>query len=86
MVVSGTFTVVPGAASPRPDSPTRVEKPHRNAARDKRTNEELRRDGWKPLVIWECQLCRRRSSGSEEDRRLPDVGGRNKIGRAIFAT
>lgn len=27
----------------------------RNAARDKRTLRTLRRDGWRVLVIWECQ-------------------------------
>lgn len=27
----------------------------RNAARDKRTLRALRRDGWRVLVVWECQ-------------------------------
>jgi DNA mismatch endonuclease (patch repair protein) len=27
-----------------------------NAARDKRTRARLRRDGWRVLVVWECQL------------------------------
>lgn len=28
----------------------------RNAERDKRTLRELRRDGWRVLVLWECRL------------------------------
>ncbi len=38
-------------------------KMRRNAARDKRTQRELRQTGWRVLVIWECQ-----TSLSHEDR------------------
>ena len=31
-------------------------KLHRNAERDKRTGQELRRGGWRVMVIWECQI------------------------------
>jgi DNA mismatch endonuclease, patch repair protein len=31
-------------------------KLQRNAARDKRSHRELRRDGWQVMVIWECQI------------------------------
>jgi DNA mismatch endonuclease (patch repair protein) len=31
-------------------------KMRRNAARDKRTHRELRRNGWRVMVIWECQI------------------------------
>jgi DNA mismatch endonuclease (patch repair protein) len=27
-----------------------------NAVRDKRTRSQLRREGWRVLVVWECQL------------------------------
>jgi DNA mismatch endonuclease, patch repair protein len=27
-----------------------------NAARDRRTQARLRREGWRVLVVWECQL------------------------------
>lgn len=27
-----------------------------NAARDKRTRARLRREGWRALIVWECQL------------------------------
>ncbi|MBL8881145.1 MAG: hypothetical protein JNG88_18705 [Phycisphaerales bacterium] len=27
-----------------------------NATRDKRTRARLRREGWRVLVLWECQL------------------------------
>jgi DNA mismatch endonuclease (patch repair protein) len=32
-----------------------VKKLERNSARDKRVHQALRRDGWRVLVIWECQ-------------------------------
>lgn len=32
-----------------------LEKIERNKARDRRTVRTLRRDGWKVLIIWECQ-------------------------------
>ncbi|MCE5279002.1 MAG: very short patch repair endonuclease [Planctomycetaceae bacterium] len=31
-----------------------------NKARDERTRRLLRRKGWRPLVVWECQLASRR--------------------------
>lgn len=31
-------------------------KLRRNAARDKRTEHQLRRSGWKVMVVWECQI------------------------------
>jgi DNA mismatch endonuclease (patch repair protein) len=27
-----------------------------NAVRDRRTLRQLRRDGWRVLIIWECQM------------------------------
>ncbi len=35
-----------------------IAKMRRNAARDKRTHRQLRRAGWRPMVIWECQIIR----------------------------
>jgi DNA mismatch endonuclease (patch repair protein) len=32
-----------------------VKKLERNAARDKRVHQALRREGWRVMVIWECQ-------------------------------
>jgi len=32
-------------------------KMQRNAARDKRTRRQLRRDGWRVMVVWECQIA-----------------------------
>src|SRR5947209_20569627 len=32
-----------------------IKKLERNAARDKRVQRRLRRDGWGIMVIWECQ-------------------------------
>jgi len=32
-----------------------LDKLQRNAARDKRTLRQLQHDGWKVLVLWECQ-------------------------------
>jgi len=29
-----------------------------NIARDQRVSEDLRRTGWRPLVIWECEIAR----------------------------
>ena len=29
-----------------------------NVARDRRVHEDLRRTGWRPLVIWECEVAR----------------------------
>jgi DNA mismatch endonuclease (patch repair protein) len=31
-------------------------KLRRNAARDKQTQRKLRRDGWRVMVLWECQI------------------------------
>ena len=33
-----------------------IAKMQRNAARDKRTQRELRRGGWRVMVLWECQI------------------------------
>lgn len=33
-----------------------IAKIERNAARDKRTRRELRKLGWKVLVLWECEI------------------------------
>jgi DNA mismatch endonuclease, patch repair protein len=41
-------------------------KLQRNAARDQRTRQQLRRGGWQVLVIWECQI------GRWSDERLCD--------------
>lgn len=38
-----------------------IEKFSRNKARDRRNLSKLRRDGWKVLVIWECQTRDRQS-------------------------
>ena len=35
-------------------------KLRRNAARDKRTERELRQSGWRVMVIWECQISQSR--------------------------
>ncbi|MBN1911438.1 MAG: DNA mismatch endonuclease Vsr [Pirellulales bacterium] len=40
-----------------------IAKMERNAARDRRTTRALRKDGWRVLVIWECQTL-----SWEEDR------------------
>lgn len=34
-----------------------VPKIERNRLRDKRNLEELERTGWRPLVVWECELA-----------------------------
>ncbi|WP_291623191.1 very short patch repair endonuclease [Bradyrhizobium sp.] len=33
-----------------------VEKFNRNVARDSRVKRELRREGWRVLVLWECEI------------------------------
>jgi DNA mismatch endonuclease (patch repair protein) len=37
-----------------------VAKLERNAARDRRVQNQLRRDGWRLLVVWECQTIAKR--------------------------
>ncbi len=50
-------------------------KMRRNAARDKRTQRELRQSGWRVLVIWECQTSRvARGSPTGPDHRFPGQG------------
>ena len=57
--VNGCFWHLHGCARCRMPSSRRdywTEKLRRNAARDKRTQRELRRNGWRVLVLWECQV------------------------------
>jgi DNA mismatch endonuclease, patch repair protein len=56
--VNGCFWHLHGCPRCRVPSSRReywLKKLQRNAARDKLTQQKLRRDGWKVLVIWECQ-------------------------------
>ena len=39
----------------------------KNAERDKINNQHLREDGWKVLVIWECQLTKQRRNETLAD-------------------
>ena len=57
--VNGCFWHLHGCARCRVPSSRRsywTAKLERNAARDKRTQRELRRNGWQVLVLWECQI------------------------------
>jgi len=57
--VNGCFWHMHGCARCRVPSSNRdywIAKMRRNAARDKRTERKLRRDGWGVMVIWECQI------------------------------
>ena len=57
--VNGCFWHLHGCAGCRVPSSRRnywTDKLQRNAARDKRTQRQLRRDGWRIMVIWECQI------------------------------
>jgi DNA mismatch endonuclease, patch repair protein len=59
--VNGCFWHLHGCARCRVPSSRRgywTVKLQRNAARDKRTQRELRRDGWRVMVLWECQIGR----------------------------
>jgi DNA mismatch endonuclease (patch repair protein) len=57
--VNGCFWHMHGCARCRVPSSRRaywIAKMRRNAARDKRTQRELRRAGWRVMVVWECQI------------------------------
>ena len=57
--VNGCFWHLHGCPRCRVPSSRRgywTAKLRRNAARDKRTQRELRRDGWRVMVLWECQI------------------------------
>ena len=57
--VNGCFWHMHGCARCRVPSSRRaywIAKMRRNAARDKRTQRELRQSGWQVMVIWECQI------------------------------
>ena len=57
--VNGCFWHLHGCARCRVPSSRRpywTAKLERNAARDKRTQRELRRSGWRVMVVWECQI------------------------------
>lgn len=59
--VNGCFWHMHGCSRCRVPSSRRtywVAKMERNAARDKRSQRELRRAGWRVMVIWECQIGR----------------------------
>ncbi|MCC6929817.1 MAG: DNA mismatch endonuclease Vsr [Gemmatimonadaceae bacterium] len=48
-----------------------------NVARDRRTLRELRRRGWRPIVVWECNLTPSRLSALVRDvRQTKDHGGK----------
>ena len=62
--VNGCFWHMHGCARCRVPSSSRaywIAKMERNAARDKRTQRELRQAGWQVMVIWECQIGRSRT-------------------------
>ena len=64
--VNGCFWHMHSCARCRVPSSRRaywIAKMERNAARDKRTQRELRQSGWQVMVIWECQI-----SPSREDQ------------------
>jgi DNA mismatch endonuclease (patch repair protein) len=57
--VNGCFWHMHGCCHCRVPSSRRaywIAKMRRNAARDERTQRELRRNGWRVMVIWECQI------------------------------
>jgi len=57
--VNGCFWHMHGCPRCRVPSSRRdywIAKMRRNAARDKRTERELRQSGWHVMVIWECQI------------------------------
>ena len=57
--VNGCFWHLHGCKRCRMPSSKRdywTRKLQRNAARDKQTQRELRRAGWRVLVLWECQI------------------------------
>jgi len=67
--VNGCFWHMHGCARCRVPSSRRdywLAKMQRNAARDKRTERKLRRDGWGVMVIWECQIT---SAGKDRLRK-----------------
>jgi DNA mismatch endonuclease (patch repair protein) len=45
-----------GRATPQTRAAFWAEKFARNVARDRTTRRQLRRAGWRVLIIWECQL------------------------------
>jgi DNA mismatch endonuclease (patch repair protein) len=47
---------VRGARVPKSNTEYWLKKIARNRARDKATRERLREDGWRVLVLWECEL------------------------------
>jgi len=61
--VNGCFWHMHGCPRCRVPSSRRgywTAKMRRNVARDKRTRRELRRSGWRVMVIWECQISPKR--------------------------
>jgi DNA mismatch endonuclease (patch repair protein) len=60
--VSGCFWHMHGCGRCRIPASRRsywVKKLERNAARDKRVERALRRNGWRTMVVWECQTTAR---------------------------
>jgi DNA mismatch endonuclease, patch repair protein len=45
-----------GHRIPKSNTPYWLAKIARNQSRDRRTRQSLRRQGWKVLILWECQL------------------------------
>jgi DNA mismatch endonuclease (patch repair protein) len=69
--VNGCFWHLHGCPRCRVPSSRRgywTAKLRRNAARDKQTHRDLRKDGWRVLVIWECQI-----SATKQERLLARI-------------
>lgn len=45
-----------GARAPKANAAYWAAKIARNRVRDERVRQRLKREGWRPLVIWECEL------------------------------
>ena len=56
-----------------------VPKLARNVERDKENARDLRKRGWKILIVWECQ-CRNSASVERKLKRFLGVGGRRTRG------
>jgi DNA mismatch endonuclease (patch repair protein) len=50
-------------------------KRERNAERDRKNIEALRELGWRPMVVWECEL---RAMEKLERRLVREIGGKGK--------
>lgn len=63
------------AATPKSNTEFWIEKFERNVARDARSRELLEAQGWRVVIVWECELGSRRKAAEAAQRVAGEIRG-----------